>query len=156
MRLPIVEFIDANARKPDRGALALVAAVLVFSSVILSLPFSESMRRAALARFQLARWPFVAWVVFQPLPSMYNFENQWEVMRAPDGDLCQTPIEGFINHHVYNPLLPLDWPLPLARFPAPARVLFRSTYMGTTVATAYRLDSGPGDRGLVVTPMAGP
>lgn len=156
MRLPIVEFIEANVRRPDRGALALVAAILVFSGCILSLPLSETARRAALERFQLTRWPLAAWMVFQPLPSMYNFENRWEVVRAPGGDLCPTPIEGFVNHHVYNRLVLFDWRLRLRRCPLPARVHFRSTYLGTTVETTYRLESGPDDHGMVVTPVASP
>lgn len=156
MRLPVVEFAAANVRRPDRGALALVAAILVFSACILSLPLSDTARRAALARFQLSGWPLAAWMAFQPLPSMYNFENRWEVVRAPGGEECPSPVEGFINHHVYNRIVLFDWRLRLRRCPLPARVYFRSTYRGTTVETTYRIDSGPADHGMVVTPVENP
>jgi len=153
--LPILDFIEANAEKPDRAALFLLSAMLFFSCFILLLPLSATVRRAGLQRFQLARWPLAAWIAFQPLPSMYNFENRWEVIRPPGGP-CSEQVGGFVNHHVYNRIALFNGRIRFVQCPLPAWVHFRSTYMGTTVETTYRLDSGPDQHGLTVTPVAGP
>ena len=106
-------------------------------------------------RFQLTRWPLAVWILFQPLPSMYNFENRWDVSTARPGP-CPERIAGFINHHVYNRIALFNGRIRFVQCPLPAWVHFRSTYMGTTVETTYRLDGGPDQHGLTVTPVAGP
>ena len=155
MSLPIRDFIEANTERPDRLALSLVSAVLVFSCFIVLLPLSETVRRAAMERFQLTRWPLAAWILFQPLPSMYNFENRWDVVTASPGP-CPERIAGFINHHVYNRIALFNWRVRFRQCQLPAWVRFRSTYAGTAVETSYRVDGGPDGRGLTVTPMRAP
>ena len=65
-------------------------------------------------------------------------------------------VGGFVNHHVYNRIALFDWRLHFRRCPLPAWVHFRSAYMGTVVETTYRLDSGPDQHGITVTPVAEP
>ena len=129
--------------------------IVAFSSFIVLMPLSETVRVAALERFELARWPLAAWMLFQPLPSMYNFENRWDVSTARPGP-CPERIAGFINHHVYNRIALFNWRAHFRQCQLPAWVRFRSTYAGTTVETSYRVDGGPDGRGLIVTPMRGP
>jgi hypothetical protein len=111
---------------------------------------------AAARRFQLAGWPFLAWAVFQPLPSMYNFENRWDVTFTPPvvakaEDDCRLAFHGFINHHVFNRVLLQR--VALERCGLPAHVRFRTKYRGTIVESRYVLTSRPGMHGLVVTPQ---
>ncbi len=154
MRLPIREFFAANRERPDRLALSLVSAVAAFSCCIALLPLSQTARVAALERFQLRGWPLAAWMLFQPLPSMYNFENRWEVT-APGPGPCPARSAGFVNHHAYNRLALFNYRLGLRQCQLPARVRLRSTYRGTVVETSYRVSADPDGRGLVVTPADG-
>jgi hypothetical protein len=151
MGLPIRDFLAANRERPDRLAIALVAAVAAFSCCIVLLPLSETARVAALERFQLRGWPLAAWMLFQPLPSMYNFENRWEVVEAGPGP-CPERSAGFVNHHAYNRIALYNYRLGLRQCQLPALVRLRSTYRGTTVETSYRVSAGADGRVLVVTP----
>ena len=152
--LPICEFVAANRERPDRLALVLVAAIMAFACCIVLLPLSEKVRVAALERFELKRWPLAAWMLFQPLPSMYNFENRWEVTTRGPGP-CPERIAGFINHHVYNRIALPQGRLRFRTCQLPARVLFRSTYRGTQVEAAYLVSGDANGRGLTVTPTDG-
>ncbi len=152
MGLPIRDFVAANRVRADRLALALVAAVVVFSCCILALPFSERARIAALERFQLRGWPLTAWMLFQPVPSMYNFENRWEVVTPGPGP-CPERSAGFVNHHAYNRIALFNYRLGLHQCQLPAHVYLRSTYRGTTVETSYRVSRDAGGHGLDVTPV---
>jgi len=149
-------FARAVIRDRDVPALAITLAVLLYSVCILLLPVSDGARRAAERRFQLSGWTFGAWALFQPVPSMYNFENRWEVAAAPSSDRraedCTEAVSGYINHHIYNRIL---LPASRARLDrcAPARVTFTSTYRGTSVETTYLVrHDAAGGRGLRVTP----
>src|SRR5205823_11470555 len=105
-RLPIVDFIAANAEKPDRAALFLLSAVLFFACFILLLPLSETVRRAGLRRFQLTGWPLAAWMLSQPAPSMYNFENRAAAVRTQPDGASPRATNGFVTHHAYNRIPP--------------------------------------------------
>jgi hypothetical protein len=153
--LPIVAFARAQLRTRDRIAISLVSAVLCFSIFVLLLPVSRTVQAAAARRFQLAGWPFAAWAVFQPLPSMYNLENRWEVTFAPRTDAsadeaCRRAFSGFINHHIFNRILLQR--VGLERCGLPAQVRFVTTYRGAAVETRYVLTRGPGLHGFVVSP----
>ena len=139
-------------RQPDALSLAIVVAVVLFSLAILSLPFSGAARNAALRRFHLAGWPVAVWAIFQPLPSMYNFENEWEVtFRDGATDACRTSLRGAINHHVFDTILLQRRMLEECGLPADVR--YRSVYRGTAVETRYRVTHGPGMHGLRVSPL---
>ncbi len=154
MRLEVREFIAANVEQPDPGALTIAAAVVIFSCFVVTIPLSESVRRAAIERFQLVRWPLAAWMLFQPVPAMYNFENRWEVVR-PEAGPCPEDSSGFINHHVYNRIALFTWRLQFRQCQLPARVTLRTTYRGTTLQTSYLVDASRDDDGLTVLPMDG-
>jgi hypothetical protein len=122
--------------------------------VILLLPLSGTVTDAAARRFHLAGWPFAAWALFQPLPSMYNFENRWDVTfttsaRTVPAEDCETAFHAFINHHVFNRVL--LYRAALERCGLPATVRFQTRYRGTTVETRYRLTRGPDAHGFIVT-----
>lgn len=142
----------------DRLALGIAGAIALFSICILSLPFSVSARVAAMQRFHLAGWSYVAWALFQPVPSMYNFDNRWDVTFTPptrsiaDETVCQVLFHGYINHHIFNRVLLRRAEMEHCGFPA--RVRFRSDYRGTQVETGYSLEARPGGHGFSVTPAA--
>ena len=154
--LPVVAFIREMSRKRDPLAMIITSAVLFFALVILSLPFSRTVQVAAAERFHLARWRFGGWALFQPLPSMYNLENSWQVTFTPDASsaeaqACEAPFRGFINHHVFNRILLQRAGLELCGLPA--RVRFETTYRTTTVETDYLLTANPGSHGFTVVPL---
>jgi hypothetical protein len=141
-------------RERDWLALSIVAPILLYAAAILLLPMSAPVREAAARRFHLAGWPFAAWALFQPLPSMYNFENRWDVTfttsaRTAPAEDCAKTFHSFVNHHVFNRVL--LYRAPLERCGLPATVRFQSTYRGTTVETRYRLTRGPDAHGFIVT-----
>ncbi len=155
--LPVVAFLHAVSRKRDAVAVCLVGAILVFSSFILLLPVSRTVQAAAARRFQLVGWPFAVWAVFQPLPSMYNFENRWQVTFTPHegavaDEACQREFRGFINHHIFNRVLLQR--VALERCGLPAHVRFQTVYRGLTITNEYLLTAGPGLHGFVVTPQS--
>ena len=156
MNLPFTSFLRSLRRERDLPALAIVLVLLAYAGSVLLLPFSPSVRRAAQARFHLADWPLAAWAAFQPVPSMYNFENRWEVVfegSTADSvtDVCPGSMTGFINHHVYHRLLAPVFRVRFERCGLPAVVRFSSTYRGTSVETTYRVGRGPGEHGLTVS-----
>jgi hypothetical protein len=154
--LPVVAFLKRLLRDRDPLAICLVGPVLLFSISILLLPVSRTVQVAAARRFQLAGWPFAAWAAFQPLPSMYNFENHWDVTFTPNGGTavagnCRREFHGFINHHVLDTVF--VGRVALERCGLPAQVRFRTTYRGTTVENRYVLTGGPGLHGFIITPQ---
>jgi hypothetical protein len=150
--IPIVAFTRAMRRRPDPLALAIVTVVALFAAAILGMPASVAVRTAAMGRFHLSGWPIAAWAIAQPLPSMYNFENHWEVsFSGATSDDCRSRFRGFLNHHVFSGVVGRR--AVLERCGLPADVVYRSTYRGTTVETRYRITHGPGTHGLVVTPV---
>ena len=143
-----------KAQDRDWLAVCIVAPIVLYSAAILLLPLGGSVRDAAARRFHLSGWPFAAWALFQPLPSMYNFENRWDVTfttraRTAPADDCGKVFHAFINHHVFNRVL-LHRAL-LERCGLPAIVRFQTRYRGTTVETHYRLIPGPNTHGFIVT-----
>lgn len=152
--LPIRAFVRARSDDRDPLAFCLVGAVVCFSAVLLALPFSATLRSAAARRFHLAEWPLSAWALVQPLPSMYNFENAWEVTFTPRGtapqDLCRDMFHGFINHHIFNRVLLQR--AALEQCGLPARVRFRTTFRSTTVESRYLLTPTPNRHGFSVVP----
>lgn len=154
---PIVAFVRHLRRDRDPVALGIVGAIALFSLCILSLPFSSSARVAAMQRFHLAGWNYAAWALFQPVPSMYNFENRWDVEftrppgsgAPPNGD-CERPFHARVNHHIFQPVLLLR--AQIERCGLPAEVLLRSSYRGTQVHTRYLLGARVRGHGFAATP----
>ena len=135
-------------------ALCIVAPIVLYSAAILLLPLSGNVRDAAARRFHLAGWRFGAWALFQPLPSMYNFENRWDVTFIQPADQtdesCDVPFHGFINHHIFNRILLQRGAL--ERCGLLAQVRFQTTYRGTTVEARYVLTADPPSHGFTVIP----
>ena len=139
-------------RRPDALSLVIVSAVSFFTIAILSLPVSSVARDAALRRFHLTGWPIAVWAIFQPVPSMYNFENEWEVTFPEVVPAeCRTILRGAINHHVFNTILLRRGTL--ERCGLPAEIRYRSVYEGTAIETRYRVTPGPDVHGFIVTPL---
>ena len=156
--LPITTFLRSLRHDRDPIAIGIAGSISLFAVCVLSLPFSAPARVVAMQRFHLAGWNYGAWALFQPVPSMYNFDNRWDVtFTRPEGsgaddDLCQVLFHGHINHHVFNRVLLRR--AELERCGLPAQVHFRTVYRGTGIETGYLLAGQPGRHGFSVTPGA--
>ena len=151
--IPFVAYLRAGGH--DRLARALVYVIACASVVLLALPFNSAVQRSAIRRFHQSQWNRAAWMLLQPMPSMYNFENRWQVtfISPPEHEpRCAERVEGYINHHVVHRLL-----LPAGRalfvLCGPAHVRFRTTYRDVTLTTRYTVARRQtnGRDGLVVT-----
>ncbi len=153
--LPIVLFVRAMLCKPDAVALCLVVPILIFLILIAFLAASRTVQEVAIRRFHLNGVAFGAWALLQPVPSMYNFENYWDVTftgspAQETSEECARAFQGFINHHVFNRVLLQR--VSLEQCGLPAHVRFTTTYRGTKVATSYLLTRGPAAHGFIVRP----
>jgi len=158
LELPLISFLRSFRRERDLPALVLVTLVSIYTILALLLPLSRTVRLAAEARFQLRGWPPAVWATFQPLPSMYNFENRWTVSfegtpaAGVTAGLCPGS-GGYINHHIYHRLVVPASRVRFEQCGLPARVRFVSTYRGTTLETTYMVTRGDGEHGLVISPV---
>lgn len=87
----------------DWLGLFVIACGVVVSCWILSILFSQTTRKSAMQRFQLASPSFASWAAQGPVPSMYNFENsiQFSNELAVDGPLDEKHESWFwcpVNH----------------------------------------------------------
>jgi hypothetical protein len=69
----------------DFGFLLIVAVVAVIAVWLLLTPFVPSVASSTLRRFHLRGDSFAWWSIQQPIPSMYNFANVYEIRDVPPG-----------------------------------------------------------------------
>jgi len=60
----------------DIPSTLLLVAIVGIALWIVALPMSATVQEAYLKRFHLASPSFLSWAIQQPVPAMYNFENQ--------------------------------------------------------------------------------
>jgi len=60
--------------------LSLVAAIALW---IVSMPFCKFVQRTTINRFHLQTRSFATWAIQQPIPSMYNLYNRFEIRPSP-------------------------------------------------------------------------
>ena len=123
--------------------------IVMFSIILLVLPFSATLQRLMIARFHLRSQSFVLWAALQFSPSMYNFEN--EIWIGP-GPLSRAMLRGQealpsgTDHYWVN-----HFPLHDVSFdPRYRKILYergqsfvyvRSRYGGTEMVSAYQVSS---------------
>ncbi|MDE0863429.1 MAG: hypothetical protein OSA98_06550 [Rubripirellula sp.] len=69
----------------DFGFHAIIAFVLLITTWLLLMPWFPGIARQTLQRFHLRTPSFAVWAVQFPVPSMYNFANQYKVEEFPPG-----------------------------------------------------------------------
>ena len=88
--------------KTDYGFIAIVALVAAVVVWLLLTPFVSSIASSSLYRFHLRSSSFAWFAIQQPIPSMYNFANRYEVAEVPPGlvdPLFSMAVEPrYINH----------------------------------------------------------
>jgi hypothetical protein len=67
----------------DFGFVGLVGLVMVVAGWLLTMPFCTFIQRTTLNRFHLQTQSFVVWAFQQPIPSMYNMYNRFEIRPSP-------------------------------------------------------------------------
>ena len=67
----------------DFPAAVLFGLILITSGWLVLLPFNRSIQQTSLKRFHLATPNYLAWAIQQPIPAMYNFENQYWLSNKP-------------------------------------------------------------------------
>ena len=76
MRNRAAQFIIKATQQRDWFGLILFGMLISVAVAAVSILFSQTMKEAALKRFQLASDSFPLWAVHQSVPAMYNFENR--------------------------------------------------------------------------------
>lgn len=83
----------------DFGFVGLVGLVVLVAAWLLSMPFCTFIQRTTLNRFHLQTESFVVWAFQQPIPSMYNLYNRFEIRPSPGRtDPSSIWDEGTVNH----------------------------------------------------------
>ena len=97
--------MDQNAAIPSRpidyGFRAIVTLVVLIAIWLLLMPWVPVIASATLHRFHLRTSNFALWAIQQPIPSMYNFANRYEVREIPPGlldPIIENTEKRYINH----------------------------------------------------------
>lgn len=85
----------------DLGFKAIVALAIVVAIWLLLMPWVPAIASSTMHRFHLRSGSFTWWAIQQPIPSMYNFANRYEVRELPPGlldPILETSDKRYINH----------------------------------------------------------
>jgi len=89
----------ANIKRIDFGFYAILGLIIVTALWLLAMPWNRDIQRSTLNRFQFQTRSYWAWAAQQPIPSMYNFHNRFEVRRTQSvTDRDAVWERGTINH----------------------------------------------------------
>ncbi len=69
----------------DLGFHALVGLLGLVAIWLLAMPLVPAVTESTMHRFHLTTPSFSWWAIQQPIPSMYNFDNRFEMQRQPRG-----------------------------------------------------------------------
>ena len=136
------------ARPRDYGFIVIVALVVVMTTWLLLMPLVPAIASATLRRFHLRTGSFLTWAIQQPIPSMYNFANRYEVREFPPGlvdPIIDTAEKRYINHFPPRILTFANTRYQYLIEGEDRWVTIDSTYRGQTVETRFHakaLDGG--------------
>ncbi len=129
-----------SARPIDYGFRAIVTLVVLIAIWLLLMPWVPAIASATLHRFHLRTSWFALWAIQQPIPSMYNFANRYEVREIPPGlldPIIDTSEKRYINHF---PVRVLTFANTRYRYLHDGRdrwVTVDSTYRGQSIESRY-------------------
>lgn len=135
-------------RTRDYGFIVIVVMVVVVAVWLLLMPFVPAIASATLHRFHLRSESFPWWAIQQPIPSMYNFANRFEVREFPPGlvdPILDNTEKRYINHFPTRVLTFANTRYLHLNKGADRWVTIDSTYRGQTVETRFHakaLDGG--------------
>ena len=145
-------FLRASLRAGDWGALVLVGVVALIYVRLLLMPFLPSIQRAAIDRFHLTTPSFVLWAIQQPIPPMYNLENQvWFSRRALTDEelLLAKPLPEvqyeYINHFPIRKVTFAGSRYRCFKDERSGWLYLRSRYQETVKTTVWRIESNDDD-----------
>lgn len=122
----------------DYGFMAIVALLIVIAVWLLLMPLVPAIASATLHRFHLRSESFVWWAIQQPIPSMYNFGNRFEVREFPPGlvdPIFDDAEKRYINHFPSRILTFANTRYRFLRDGQDRWVTIDSTYRGQTLET---------------------
>ncbi|QDT08836.1 hypothetical protein [Planctomycetes bacterium K23_9] len=135
-----------------RVVCGMIIAVVVW---MLLMPFVPSVAMSTMRRFHLASDSFVLWCVQQPVPSMYNFANQFHARKTPLGfpetilSLDDQEVGDdwrYINHFPTRRLTFADGRYDLLRYSKNQWLEFKTTYRGQELnSLIHAKPVGPGE-----------
>ncbi len=136
--------------KPDYCFLLIVGLVASVTLWLLLTPFVPSVASSSLHRFHLRSDSFAWWSIQQPIPSMYNFGNRFEVAEFPPGLI--DPIFAVVTERRYINHFParvLTWASRRNRNLGDGKdrwATIESSYRGQTLTTRFHAQ-GDGEGG---------
>ena len=74
---PLIQSLQRLDARKDRGAFVFYLVIFLIFAFLYFLPFSASVQKIAMRKSHLTLEPFSRWAVFQFVPAMYNFENEF-------------------------------------------------------------------------------
>ncbi len=92
---------NRKAKRTDHGFRIIVTLVVANAIWLLLMPWVPGIASATLHRFHLRTESFSLWAIQQPIPSMYNFANRYEVDEIPPGffePIIEVDEKRYINH----------------------------------------------------------
>ena len=132
----------------DRSALFLYFSIYFVMTVLVLRIFSPDIQKTFMEQFHLKDKSFVRWASLQPIPSMYNFNNEFWFSSLPlDPEVLsgRDPLPGGVQHFWINhyPLRFLSYGLYRRYFNNfPESYLYlRSRYRSQSVETVYKIVS---------------
>ncbi len=97
----MVQKTSTQTSRADYGFIAIVTFIAFNAIWLLLMPWVPSIASATIHRFHLRTGSFALWAIQQPIPSMYNFANRYEVRDLPPGlldPIIDTTEKRYINH----------------------------------------------------------
>ncbi len=132
---PTVRAVELALRRRRWPTLALLVFVLAYALLALLVPVSDRLQRSIIVATHLRPRSMASWMVLQPMPKMYGFENRVFVSEIPvrrtasEGDRRQLVDHGFwVNHY----------PARMARFDGERRTAFDGHARYLFLRTRYR------------------
>ena len=121
--------------------MLIVGLVALVTLWLLLTPFVPSVASSSLHRFHLRSDSFAWWSIQQPIPSMYNFANRYEVREFPPG-LIDPIFDDVTERHYINhfPARVLTWASRRYRNLNDGKdrwVTIESSYRGQTLTTRF-------------------
>ncbi len=140
----LLQFLRQVRQTCDRTVWVMLIPLAAIAAWLLLLPFSSTVQRATLRRFQMQTPTFWQWAVQQPIPAMYNAENRAQViLTEPTGDGTLNGERRFaapryLNHFPFRLVTFGDGRFDFLRFGQPVAFHLESSYRGHRLETHWR------------------
>jgi hypothetical protein len=130
------------------ACVVLISVVVVW---LLLMPLVPTIARQTMLRFHLRSHSFAQWAIQFPIPSMYNFANQYEVRATPPGlidPLADDTQPRYINHFPPRLVTFFDTRERLLRDGTDRWLTLQSSYRGQRIRTLLHAEPKQGNAGF--------